>query len=187
LIDVNAVATSYARHPITDKLGAVNTEFPYTRSVRRAPLENGGPEQLRVTELAFAARPFWGESDLNDENSTFDPNHDLPGPLSLAAAVESGQPRDVNVDLGVTRLVVLGTAAAVDNSNLTAGNLDFFMSALNWLLKREQLLAVGPKLPEEFRLNMTPNQVSAVYYLTTFGLPLAVGVLGLTVWLRRRK
>ena len=51
----------------------------------------------------------------------------------------------------------------------------------------EQLLAVGPKLPEEFRVDMTPNEVNAVYYLTVFGLPFAVGMVGVTVWLRRRK
>ncbi|MCG3146701.1 MAG: hypothetical protein PCFJNLEI_00135 [Verrucomicrobiae bacterium] len=187
LIDVNAVATSYGRHPITERLAAVNTDFPYTRSVRRSPQEAGSVDQPRVTELALTPRSFWGESDPENESAAFDPARDMAGPLSVAVAVETGQPRDVNVDLGVTRMIVVGTAAVVDNSSLTAGNLDFFMSGLNWLLKREQLLAVSPKLPEEFRLTMTPNETTAVYYLTTFGLPFAIGVLGLTVWLRRRK
>lgn len=184
LIDVNAVSTTYARHPVTEKLTDVNTEFPYARSVRRAALP---VDQIRVTELAMTPKTFWGETDPDNERTSFDPSHDLAGPLSLAVAVETGQTRDLNVDLGVTRLIVVGTSGALDNSNLTAGNLDFFMSGLNWLLKREQLLAVGPKLPEEFRLNMTPNEVNAVYYLVVFGLPFAVGMVGVTVWLRRRK
>ncbi len=70
---------------------------------------------------------------------------------------------------------------------MTAGNLDFFMSSLNWLLKREQLLAVGPKVPDEFRLDISPNELKAVYALTIVGLPLLVGLIGLLVWSRRRK
>ncbi|MEI6084770.1 MAG: GldG family protein [Verrucomicrobiota bacterium] len=187
LIDVNAVATSYARHPVTARLADVNTEFPYARSIRRLPDPSESADQPRVTELALAPKSFWGETDPDNERASFELGRDLVGPLPLVVAVETGQPRDVNVDLGVTRMIVVGTAAAVDNSHLTAGNLDFFMSALNWLLKRDQLLAVGPKLPEEFRLDMTPNEASAVLAITTFGLPLAIGFVGLAVWLRRRK
>jgi len=84
-------------------------------------------------------------------------------------------------------MVVVGSSGFVDNSSLTAGNLDFFMSALNWLLKRDQMLAVGPKTPQEFRLDMTVNEIRTVYGLVIVGLPLIVGILGLTVWLRRRK
>jgi hypothetical protein len=61
------------------------------------------------------------------------------------------------------------------------------MSALNWLLQREQLAAVGPKTPEEFRLDMTPAQSRAVYVLAIAGLPLGVAGLGVVVWARRRK
>jgi hypothetical protein len=82
---------------------------------------------------------------------------------------------------------VAGSSGFADNSSLTGGNLDFFMSALNWLLKRDQILAVGPKTPQEFRLDMTLQQLRAVYALVIFGLPLAVGVVGTVVWLRRRK
>jgi len=187
LIDVNAVATSYARHPVTARLTDVNTEFPYARSVRRAQTESASADQPRVTELAMAPKTFWGETDHISQNSTFELGRDIVGPLPLAVAVETGQPRDVNVDLGVTRMIVVGTAAAVDNSNLTAGNLDFFMSALNWLLDRKNMLGVGPKLPEEFRLDMTPNEVNAVFALTTFGLPLVIGLVGLAAWMSRRK
>ena len=69
--------------------------------------------------------------------------------------------------LGVTRLIVVGTSGFVDNNSLTAGNLDFFMSGLNWLLKREQLLAVGPKTPRgRFRLEHDRRaRCNAVYAL----------------------
>jgi hypothetical protein len=61
------------------------------------------------------------------------------------------------------------------------------MNSLNWLMQREQLVAVGPKTPDEFRLDMTPSQVRAVYALVILGLPVAVAATGLMVWMRRRK
>jgi len=184
--DANAIATTYARHPVTAKLTDINTEFPYCRSVRQSKTTSGSADQPRVTELATAPAAFWGETDTDNEHPAFNPTRDIAGPLSLAAAVETGQPRGANVDLGETRMIVVGTASFVDNSALTAGNLDFFMSGLNWLLKREQLLAVGPKVPEEFRLDISPTELKAVYALTILGLPLLIGIIGLTVWLRRR-
>ncbi|MGO9529265.1 MAG: hypothetical protein ACLP0A_17025, partial [Verrucomicrobiia bacterium] len=73
----------------------------------------------------------------------------------------------------------------LDRAELIA--LDFFMNSLNWLLQREQLVAVSPKTPEEFRLDMSPHQQMAVYILVMGGMPLAVAIAGLLVWLGRRK
>ena len=188
LIIVNALGVDYSPHPITAKLGSVNTSFPYARSVRRAEHAQGdGADQPRVTELVRTPSAFWGETDLNTERMEFNAAQDIKGPLPLAVAVETGKPRGVNVDIGVTRLVVVGTSRFVDNNSLSGGNLDFFMNSLNWLLQREQLVAVSPKTPEEFRLDMSSNQQRAVYALVICGMPLAVAMIGIAVWLRRRK
>jgi len=121
------------------------------------------------------------------EHATFDPATDIAGPLPLAVAVETSKPRGVDVDIGVTRMVVIGTSRFVDNSSLGGGNLDLFMNAVNWLLQREQLMAVSPKMPDEFRLDMSPSQQHAVYTLVIGGLPLLVAIIGIVVWVSRRK
>jgi ABC-type uncharacterized transport system involved in gliding motility auxiliary subunit len=84
-------------------------------------------------------------------------------------------------------MVIIGTSRFVDNSSLGGGNLDFFMNSLNWLLQREQLMAVSPKVPDEFHLDMSPSQQQAVYMLVIGGLPLLVAIIGFMVWLSRRK
>ena len=188
LLDVNTIVADYAAHPITAKLADTNTEFPYARSIRRAPqAEAGTADQTRVTELVKAGPEYWGETDLDNEHPTFDPATDISGPLPLAVAVETSKPQGVDVDIGVARMIVVGTSRFVDNSSLAAGNLDFFMNSLNWLLQREQLVAVSPKTPEEFRLDMSPHQQLAVYLLVMGGMPLAVALIGIAVWLGRRK
>jgi ABC-type uncharacterized transport system involved in gliding motility auxiliary subunit len=187
LLVVEALGTEYAHHPITTKLEGVNTSFPYARSVRQLGQSEGGADRPRVTELVKTPPAFWGESDMDSENAQLDPDKDIRGPLSLACAVEMGKPQGVDVDIDDTRMVVVGTSSFVDNSSLAGGDLDFFMNSLNWLLKREQLVAVGPKVPEEFRLDMSVQQVRTVYALTIVGLPLAIALLGVSVWLSRRK
>ena len=188
LLDVNVVGTDYASHPITAKLADTNTEFPYVRSLHHAvQSEKSTADQPRVTELVKAGTEYWGETDIDNEHATFDPATDISPPLPLAVAVETSKPQGVDVDIGITRMVVVGTSRFVDNSSLGGGNLDFFMNSLNWLLQREQLVAVGPKAPEEFRLDMTPHQQMAVYILVMGGMPLAVAIIGFAVWLGRRK
>jgi len=188
LIVVDALGTDYASHPISAKLEGINTSFPYARSVRAAGSPQGSsPDQPHVTELVKTPASFWGETNPDTEHVEYNPAQDIKGPLSLAVAVETGKPAGVDVNLGLTRAVVIGTSRFVDNGDLGGGNLDFFMNSLNWLLQREQLVAVSPKTPEEFSLDMSPNQQRAVYALVIAGMPLAIALIGILVWLGRRK
>lgn len=188
LLIVDALGKDYAPHPITSNLQNVNTTFPYARSVRRIKeFVGAAADQPFVLELVKTPVGFWGETDLDAQRSTFDPNSDISGPLSLAVSVELGNPQEVKVDIGVTRMIVVGTSTFVDNEHIPSGNLDFFMNGLNWLLDRKHHVAVGPKVPQEFRLDMSPSQARAVYGLVVGGMPLAVAMIGLFVWSRRRK
>src|SRR5207244_10379045 len=126
--------------------------FPYARSIRQLAASEGSADRPQVTELVKTPPAFWGETDLESQNMQKD-DKDIAGPLPLACAVEMGKPQGVDVDIGDTRLVVVGTSSFVDNNSLAGGDVDFFMNSLNWLLKREQLAAVSPKVPDEFRLH----------------------------------
>jgi len=187
MMNVTAMSGEYARHPITQKLGDINTSFPYARTVRRKADTATGGERPDVTELVKTIDAFWGETDYKAQQLKFDAKTDLRGPLSLAVAAETHKPGGVELD-GM-RIVVVGCSTFADNNNIRAneGNVDFFMNSLNWLLKREQQIAVSPKTPQEFRLDMTPRQARMVYALVIGGMPLAVALVGLTVWVRRRK
>ena len=60
-------------------------------------------------------------------------------------------------------------------------------TAANWLLERTKLLkGMGPRPVTEFRLDLTRVQVKAVEWILLAGLPGAVLLLGVLVWLRRR-
>lgn len=188
MINVTAMGEEYSRHPITQKMEGINTSFPYSRSIsRKTAPPTGGGEYPDITMLVKTPSAFWGETDYAARQMKFDEKVDIRGPLSLAVAVEARKPG--GVELEGMRMVVVGTSAFVDNNAIQAneGNVDFFMNSLNWLLKREQQIAVSPKAPQEFRLDMTPRQARMVYVLVIGGMPLMVALLGLTVWVRRRK
>ena len=188
MINVTAMGEEYARHPITEKMAGLNTSFPYSRSVRRkTDASPSATEHPVVEELVKTPDAYWGEKDYAARQIKFDAQADLRGPVSLAVAAESRKPG--GVELEGMRLVVVGCSGFVDNNSLSQneGNVDFFMNSLNWLLKREQQIAVSPKTPQEFRLDMSPSQAKMVYTLVIGGMPLAVAALGLIVWLRRRK
>ncbi len=188
LLIANALGYDYGPHPISAPLKGINTSFPYSRSIQSSSGSRGtGNNGNRVTELVKTPNDYWGETDLEAENASFNPSVDLKGPISLAVAVETDKPKGVDVDIDVVRMVVVGTSSFVDNSSISGANLDFAMNALNWLLHREQMVAVGPKVPDEFRLDMSPNQARAVYGLVIGGMPLSVATIGLIVWSRRRK
>lgn len=66
------------------------------------------------------------------------------------------------------------------------GNLNFVVNSLNWLQDKKETLQIQPKDLTTFRLNISTTQAMVWAAITVVGIPIAILVLGLTVWLRRR-
>ncbi len=182
--------TEYGDHAITRKLQGVTSIFYMPRSV--LPLEKdgaaeGGADKPHVTVLASSSQHGWAETDLEQETMRFDAGSDIPGPVSVAVAVEKGSAGGIDVQIRPTRLVVFGDADFVSNGALTGGDLDFFMNALNWLLERKELLAISAKPIEKVRLLLTRHDLAMLFWLTVVIMPAAVGLAGLLIWWRRRE
>jgi hypothetical protein len=98
---------------------------------------------------------------------------------AVAAAVSDG-----------ARIVVLGSARSFMSEALdlqAAANDSFAASAVAWLTGRSKLVGVGAKTPEQFRVVMTPAQVSRLFYGCVVILPLLAGALGAVLHVRRRR
>ncbi len=177
----------YLPHPITREMGDLVTTFSYVRSVR--PRKDGREDADRptVTALAETSPRAWGERNVREKRARFDEGTDLRGPVSIAVAVELGAIPDVEVDVGSTRAVVFGDSDFISNAMLSQANLTLFLGAVNWLLDREALIAIGPKTPQEYRLVLTPVQLRNVFLGAVLGLPLVVLIFGAWIWWRRRR
>jgi ABC-type uncharacterized transport system involved in gliding motility auxiliary subunit len=113
---------------------------------------------------------------------------DLPGPVSLAVAVEKGNTAGLlNMQIRPSRLVVFGDSDFIANGVITGANQSLFMSALNWLVDREQLMAIAPKDVDDTRLKL-PREKTRILFWSTVGLiPALAALLGMVLWLGRRK
>ncbi|MBN1556963.1 MAG: GldG family protein [Lentisphaerae bacterium] len=187
--------TEYADHPVTRGLDGVGTVFYMPRSVTAAAgfdeqAGDGAADRPRVSELALCSPEGWAEANLKVSPARFDPGVDRRGPVSVAAAVEKGRIRGLEIEIRPTRLVVIGDSDFVSNGALRSGvggNEDFFMNGLNWLLERETLLAVAPRVPGALDLGLDRRGVRRVFLILTFGAPALAILAGLAVWWRRRR
>jgi ABC-type uncharacterized transport system involved in gliding motility auxiliary subunit len=181
--------TRYEPHPITSKLKNETSILYLPRSVEpavSAEEAGGAPDKPRVMPLAASSEAGWAESDLTQNPMKFDAGVDRPGPVSVAVAAERGPVPGIDVQIRPTRVVVFGDSDFVSNAALTGGNTDFFMSALNWLLEREELMAIAPKPVEQIRLDLTDIQLRTLHWMVVVVLPFLVAMAGALVWLRRR-
>ncbi len=167
----------YGNHPITRRLQTY-TAFFLARSVSVMDERN---DVNRVQELATTSRRGWGETETGKDNFRFTPGADLEGPVSIAVAVE-------NEKTGM-RLVVIGDADFFTNRELAQGaNRDFFLNSVNWLVKREFLVAIGAKtITEMRRLDLNAMQLWAVTILVMGVVPLLAVLAGIIVYFRRRQ
>ena len=181
----------YGDHVITRPLDQAQLPvvIPLGRSVRADP----GATGLSVTELILTSIEGWGETDLDNLTEVALGDGDLPGPVSLAVAVEplSSVPPDPGMEgeeSPFTRLVVVGDADLASNSQMqNVPNATFIANAFNWLVDRETLVGIPPKTPEQVRLNLSRTELGRLTWLVLLILPGAAVVIGLIVFLRRRR
>ena len=174
------VSYQYGAHEITTPLQTLATIFPTARTVGvPAPV----PDGFLMTALVKSEPNAWGETNLAglQKQQVNQDKDDLPGPVSVAAAVENSKTHG--------RLVVIGDADFASNAYYTAyGNADFFLNAIDWLSNQKELIQLNPRTPTQ-RVMLPPQQntLGLILLLTVFVLPGSVLLAGIAVWVRRRR
>jgi len=149
---------------------------------------------IRASKMLTPAVPtYWGEKDDflgSNADPTFHQDTDLSPPLFLGWALERGSIEDQRVQVrSSSRLILIGNADFIRDESLTraAPDVDFLLLCVNWLTDREQLLAIAPKAPQPYMLDLTPIQMERILFLTVIAIPLLVAILGTAIWAVRRK
>ena len=165
---------NFCQHPIVRPLAGSRLEMILPRAVRPMPGAGRTVDTAKVVELAFTSEQGREGGGTN-------------GRVPLAVAVEKGAIPGVAADRGSTRMVVVGDSFFLANAPIELdANRDFANLAVNWLLDRSQLLAIGPRPVREYKIAMTQSQMTAARWILLAGMPGGVLTLGLLVWLRRR-
>ena len=193
-ITLDVYAQMLGSAPFLKSLSQVLAYFPGgSRSI--------GIDEQRLKQLGFRASKmltpaipdYWGEKDdflHSNANPTFHPGTDLSSPLFLGWALEKGSIEDQRVQVrSSSRLVLIGNVDFIRDESLTraAPNVDFLLLCVNWLTDREQLLAIAPKAPHPYMLDLAPIQMERILFLTVIGIPLLVAFLGTAIWAVRRR
>ena len=186
-------------HPITQTL--IDYQMPLrigeARSVRPDPGRKFGG--LTVTTLAVTSSTAWGEVSYRlqrapEYNAGYDIRNDRPGleppdHLGVVIASERVSTR-AGLDFSVRggRLVVFGTGDLIANNRIALpGNLDIFLSSVNWSVDRDTQFNIPVRQIERFQLSLSAGELSRLRSALLFGLPAAALLLGLIVyWTRRR-
>ncbi len=180
--------SAYNRHPVTEKLSTTAAIFHLPRSVEVGTSLSRGADRPQATPLAFSSDSSWSESRPEQSPAKYDAGVDLPGPVSMAMAVEKGATSGLlDMQIRPSRIIIFGDSGFVSNSGLTGGDTSLFMSSLNWLLNREELMAIAPKPIDDTRLQLTRTDTRILFWSAVWGIPALAALLGIILWMLRRK
>ena len=178
--------------PITKRLADVRAPFfGGTSSIEVPQPDPSRPSPIKTQVLAQAEKGYWGEMDYNSEDESvlqFTQGRDHDTPLNIAVSVEKGGSGDDRVETASSRLVVVSNSTFVQDNALTQDQqgLDFVSGSVNWLLSREQLIGIAPKVPTTLTFTLDESSMRNLRWLILFIMPLIPAVIGGVVWTRRR-
>ncbi len=187
----DVIARFLPQSPITQLLGDVRAPFlGGTSSIALEP-DRVRAKNVQLQPLAEAEKGYWGEVDYNssdDSQLQFDQARDHAAPLNIAVSIEKGAAGDERVQVNSSRMVVIANSTFIQDNAITQGQqgLDFMSGSINWLLSREQLIGIAPKVPKTLTFNLDENALANLRWIILVLLPLIPATLGLFVWFRRR-
>jgi hypothetical protein len=178
-------------NPVTKRLANVQAAFEGGASSLTLEADKGPTSNIRTQPLAQAEKGYWGETDYNSTDELklqFDPLRDHPAPLTIAASVEQGGAADERVQMNSSRMVIVSNAMFVQDNALTQGQqaLDFASASINWLMNREQLIGIAPKISKPLTFTLDDKAMGNMRLLVLILMPLVPALIGLAVWWRRR-
>ncbi len=151
----------------------------------------GGLGRLRDAPAGLVCEPlaYSGEQVFGDLPT----GGGLPGDFNLGEREQRG-PRALGLALDGQggRVVVFGASSFLTSAFLLPAeggpaNRDLGLNALAWLVRRETTIAARPRQVFESRVDLTPAEQGRVVLYVTVLMPLGGIVLGLAVWLARRR
>jgi ABC-type uncharacterized transport system involved in gliding motility auxiliary subunit len=170
----------YGRHPVTQGL-ELQTLFPFAVAIEsgKGDAASDWSYQPLLTTLSRA----WSETgNLDGEIRYEDAKGDRIGPLRLGVALTREK------DGREQRIVVIGDSDFMANGGLGRGaNLDLSVNIFNWLARDEGLIAISPKTAPDANLELPTAAAFVLGLGFLFVLPAGLIIVGMVIWLRRRR
>jgi hypothetical protein len=177
--------------PVTSRLADVRAVFlGGTSSLTLDPNRVRGAN-IRLEPLIQTEKGYFAENDYNTDNQArlqADAQKAANSPLTIAASAEKGGSADARVQVNSARLVAVSNATFVQDSAIMQDQaaLDFVSGAVNWLLSREQLIGIAPKVPKPLTFSLDPEALRRLRWIVLLLMPLIPAAVGTIVWWQRR-
>src|SRR5437762_1705352 len=177
--------------PITRRLADVRALFLGGSSSLTLEPDRARAANIRIEPLIQAEKGYFAETDFNTDNQAkfqADAKRESNTPLTIGAAIEKGDSADERVqDRKSTRLVVSNSTFVPDNAiTQDQKGLDFMSGSVNWLLSREQLIGIAPKVPKPLTFSLNEEALRRLRWILLVFIPLVPAVIGTMVWWQRR-
>ncbi|MGA0846721.1 MAG: hypothetical protein ACO3RV_09285, partial [Luteolibacter sp.] len=174
--------------PFLGGLTGLSTEF--NGAISSLEVREGAEDLLVRSIQPFglieAVPGFWGESDSEISDASYDEVEDHGSPLHLAAAVIRGVESDDRFAADSSRMFVMSGVDFLSPDQARAENLDMLASAANWLIAREELAGIGPRSLFTYKLPLLDAHISFINRLNLVFLPAIFVLTGAIVWSFRR-
>ncbi len=177
--------------PITKRLAGVRVIFFGGTSSLTLEPERIRTANIRVEPLIQAEQGYFAETDYNTDNQAklqADAKQNSNTPLTIGAAIEKGGSADERVQVNSSRLVVVSNATFVQDNAITQDQqaLDFVSGSVNWLMSREQLIGIAPKISKPLTFSLNEDALRRLRWIVLIFMPLIPAVIGTMVWWQRR-
>lgn len=184
------ISASFGQHAITAPLSGLFCYFPICRSVELAPKL---PQGAKGVSLLKSSAQSWAEMGLEDLASgevAYEEGKDRLGPISLAVSLSLPAPKAKKGAAKAAKgnLIVFGDSDFASNAHLDqVGNRDLILNTVSYLAEEEDLISIQAKSQGPETLMLQPKHVYLVFWLPVVVMPLFFVILGLVVYLRRRR
>ena len=134
---------------------------------------------VKSSVLVQTTSDGWGEINVESEHIERNDDIDLPGPVSIAIAVENNSGN---------RTVAFGDSDFITNTQIgNLANADLFANSVSWLLQQETKISIGPKMFEKHTVTISSKDMARLSVIVIFVLPLLSLSIGIAIWRIRRK
>jgi len=187
----------FSTQPITQKFAESNLQL-LIQDARSITLPPSDPTQQTPNKTQFLLQSdanAWGwysksgPTPADPKQLTFNKVTDIAGPVTIAAAYDGGPTTDpvTKASTFATRIVAVGASKFLENDAAESVGANFFTNSIDWLVKKQAVLDIAPKKPQEYGISLNPISYRTVVWTTGVIIPALALLMGVFTWLSRRK
>jgi ABC-type uncharacterized transport system involved in gliding motility auxiliary subunit len=187
----------FSAQPVTTKFAETNLQLLIydTRSITLPSAADPAQPESKTQFLLQTDATSWGwisksgETPADPKQLTYNKTTDLPGPLTIAAAYDGGTTTDpvTKATMFATRVIAVGASKFLQNDTADQVGANFFTNSVDWLVKKDAVLDIAPKKPQQYGISLNPISYRTVVWCAAFFIPGAALILGIFTWFSRRK